>query len=176
MVVKNIDPKRGDGMNRSASTIIGWIIVAIGVIGLLANMGIVNIGWENFWTLLIIGIGVAFEASYFTGGRANPGILVPAGIFMVTGAVLLVGAFIGWDWMEFLWPLFVLAPAVGLFQLYIFGGREKALMIPITILSTVGIVFLLINLQEFKTASLAGSGLLILAGAALITGSGRRRS
>ncbi len=48
--------------------------------------------------------------------------------------------------MEYLWPIFPLGVAIGLFQLYLFGGREKRLLIPIGILGAVSIFFLINNL------------------------------
>jgi len=43
--------------------------------------------------------------------------------------------------MEKLWPIFPIGVAIGLFQLYIFGKREKELLIPIGILSGLSIFF-----------------------------------
>ncbi|KAA2301789.1 hypothetical protein FY526_23215, partial [Clostridioides difficile] len=40
-----------------------------------------------------------------------------------------------------MWPGFILAVAVGLFELYWFGGRNKWLLIPINILTVISLLF-----------------------------------
>ena len=46
------------------------------------------------------------------------------------------------------WPVYILAPAVGLFQLYLFGGKPKELLFMISILTIVaGTSFLVIMLS-----------------------------
>ena len=48
--------------------------------------------------------------------------------------------------MELLWPIFILAPAIGLFQFYLFGSRNKGLLIPVGILTGIGLFSLIITM------------------------------
>jgi uncharacterized membrane protein len=56
-----------------------------------------------------------------------------------------------WGLWGFLWPGFILAPAVGLFELYIFGNQEKGLLIPVGILSGISMIFFTMNFRALGT-------------------------
>lgn len=47
--------------------------------------------------------------------------------------------------METLWPVFILAPAVGFLAMYFGGAKEQGLLIPAGILSGVGVIFLFVT-------------------------------
>jgi len=64
--------------------------------------------------------------------------------------------------MEYLWPIFPLGVAIGLFQLYLFGGREKELLIPVGILGAISLFFLINNLLFVDFGLLAGIVLVII--------------
>lgn len=66
---------------------------------------------------------------------------MPGGILTTYGFLFLTNSIFGWHLMEKLWPIFPIGVAIGLFQLYIFGKREKELLIPIGILSGLSIFF-----------------------------------
>jgi hypothetical protein len=62
--------------------------------------------------------------------------------------------------MERLWPFFVMAPGLGFVMMYLFGKRERGLLIPAGILTGLGLIFLLnVNESEYLWP-----GVLILAG------------
>jgi membrane-bound ClpP family serine protease len=65
--------------------------------------------------------------------------------------------------MENLWPIFLLGVAIGLLQAYLFGGREKYLLIPVGILGAISLFFLINNLVFIDFRLLAGI-LLVLIG------------
>ncbi len=117
---------------------IGGFIVIVGMLFLLNNLGYVDIKIVKFWPLLMILTGLIFE--YY--GITNPsgvGLLVPAGILLITGTLFLACELINWNILGYLWPLFPFSVAVGLFQLYYFGERENGLLIPVGILTAVSI-------------------------------------
>mgnify|MGYP007125560180 FL=1 len=126
-----------------------------------------------FWpTLFVIPVGMLLHWLYFgVFGRGSVGVLVPAGIITTVGLVCQIAMLTdGWS---YLWPGFILAMAVGLFELYWFGGRHKGLLIPINILTALSIIFFV----AFSLGNLLGklalgqsyiAILLILAGAFLI--------
>ncbi|BFH67580.1 MAG: hypothetical protein E6230_04075 [Paenibacillus dendritiformis] len=97
-----------------------------------------------FWpAIFVIPLGILFHVMYFgmTRGRA-PGLLIPGGILCMAGVVCQISMlFDAWSWM---WPGFPLAVAFGLFEFYLFSGRNKWLLIPIYILGSMSVIFFLL--------------------------------
>ncbi|HPE68445.1 MAG TPA: hypothetical protein P5560_03230 [Thermotogota bacterium] len=135
-------------MQKASSIIFGILFITIGVLALLAVFTDFNLSWDFIWPIFVLGPGILFEISFFSGKEKDPGVLVPGGILLTVGIIMYVNVFSGWQVMEFLWPLFIAAPAVGLFQLYWFGKREKGLLIPVGILSVISLIFLTGNLSR----------------------------
>ena len=142
--------------------IFGFLLLSTGVLLILSNFGVIEIIWENLWPLFLLIPGILFELSYFIY-RKDAGILVPGGILITYGLLFLVNVNYGWHLMDNLWPIFPLGVAIGLFQLYLFGGREKGLLIPVGILGAVSLFFLVNNLLFVDFRLLAGI-LLVLIG------------
>lgn len=133
-------------MQNRSNFVFGFILVIIGVTFLLRNMNIINfdinIGFifAYFWPMFIIIPGLIMHLSYFGGRNVDPGILVPGGILLTVGATLQVSMLFNiWD---ITWPGYILAVAVGLFELYLFGTRDKALLIPVGILGGLSLIFI----------------------------------
>jgi hypothetical protein len=135
--------------NRNKGTmIIGIVLILIGLAYLLNNLGIFQIYFDifdigflfsHFWPLIIIVAGLAFHFSFFTGKTSDAGLLVPGGILLVIGITCQISMLFNvWG---YLWPGFILAVAVGLFELYAFGTKEKALLIPVFILGGLSLIF-----------------------------------
>nr|WP_183600829.1 hypothetical protein [Paenibacillus phyllosphaerae] len=137
------------------------------------NFGVGTI-FTYFWpTLFVLPLSVFFHWMYFSVmQRRGIGLLVPGGVLFTVAIVCQVSML--FDAWHYMWPGFILAPAVGLFELYWFGGRNKYLLIPINILTILSVLFFAIfsigtlfsnlsGLQPFIAAALiAGGGLLIL--------------
>ena len=140
----------------------GLFLLFIGALLILANFGVIEIVWDNLWPLFLLIPGIVFELSYFIY-RKDAGLLVPGGILITYGLLFLVNVNYGWHLMDNLWPIFPLGVAIGLFQLYLFGGREKGLLIPVGILGAVSLFFLINNLLYVDFRLLAGI-LLVLIG------------
>ncbi len=127
----------------------GLILILIGVALLLGNrdifgFNIFNLGFliGNYWAAIFLIIpGLVFHYAYFSHGRKDPGLLVPGGILIILGVVCQLSMLFG-IW-HLLWPGFILAPAVGLFELYIFGNKDKGLLIPVSILGGLSLIFFL---------------------------------
>lgn len=120
----------------------GFLFIIIGV-GALINsvLGYRLFSISDFWPFFIILLGLSFEASYFIS-RRSPGVLVPGGILTTIGILFLFETFTHWRFAGSTWPVYTLAVAIGLFQLYLFDGRKPGLLIPVFILSAVsGISF-----------------------------------
>jgi len=139
----------------------GLFLLCIGVLLILANFGVIEIVWDNLWPLFLLITGILFELSYFIY-RKDAGLLVPGGILITYGLLFSVNVMYGWHLMEDLWPIFPLGVAIGLFQLFLFGGREKGLLIPVGILGAISLFFLVNNLLFVDFRFLAGILLVVI--------------
>lgn len=129
--------------NRNQTGKLGWgmILIIFGALMILGNLGIVPsfgklIG--TFWPMIIIFGALMFHVGYYSN-KNNVGLLVPGGILLTVGIVCQTSVL--WNIWGFMWPGFILAPAVGLFELYIFGDRQKGLLIPVGILTGISLIF-----------------------------------
>ncbi len=147
---------------KKINSIFGLLLLLIGAMLILSNFGVIEIVWDNLWPLFLLIPGIVFELSYFIY-RKDAGLLVPGGILITYGLLFLVNVNYGWHLMDNLWPIFPLGVAIGLFQLYLFGEREKGLLIPIGILGAISLFFLINNLVFIDFGLLAGI-LLVLIG------------
>jgi len=97
--------------------------------------------FEYFWpSMFVIPLGLFFHWLYFgVTGRRGVGVLVPGGILLTVGVVCQISML--YDIWEVMWPGFILSVAVGLFELYWFGGRNRWLLIPINILTVLSLLF-----------------------------------
>lgn len=157
---------------RRGNIFFGLFLIFIGGLALMGTILDYDfISWRNMWPLFILIPGLAFEMGYFLSGRAS-GLLVPGGILTTIGTLFLVENFIGWHTMRYLWPVFPLSIAVGLFQLYLAIGRPWGLLIPVGILGGFsGISFLTILLNAAMTSKLIGyvfAAMLIVLGVFLL--------
>lgn len=106
----------------------GLLLIIIGIGGLLSNWLNIHIwSWSMIWPLFILVPGLGFEYAYFTS-RKNPGLLVPGGILTTIGLLFFFETVTNWYFSAYTWPIYIFAVAVGLFQLYYFGGRQKAIL------------------------------------------------
>ncbi len=124
---------------------------------------------ENAWVSVFWILGFAFEFGYFHDPASRKaGLLVPGGIFLTLGFIFSFCAVFGYRWMDILWPMFILAPAVGLLQLYLFGEKKKGLLIPVGILGFISGIFLLMNLGDLLFFNISFPAVLIVSGVLLI--------
>ena len=118
----------------------GIILIFIGVGAILNN--IFNIQFltiSKLWPVFVLFLGLSFEAGYFSRGR-EPGLLVPGGILTTIGTLFFFETFTNWRFAEYTWPVYPLAVAIGLFQLYLFTGRKQGLLVPVFILTSVSVI------------------------------------
>lgn len=133
-------------VNINRSGFLGPILILLGIFmfvrgGISFNTSTL---FTIFWPVMfVIPVGVFFHWLYFSMlQRRGVGLLVPGGIIFTAGLVCQFSTlFHGWG---VTWPGFILAVAVGLFELYWFGGRNKWLLIPINILTVLSILFFVI--------------------------------
>lgn len=140
--------------------ILGILLTGLGIILLCSNLLGLQFGNIAFhWPLVIILLGAIFEGGYLVEKR-NPGLLVPGGILLILGFLFEFEMLTDWRFSEHTWPVYLLAVAFGLFQLYLATERPRGLLVPIAILS--GIAFISWLSSILKTLSLViNFGLLI---------------
>lgn len=157
-------------------TIGGSLLLLLGIV-LLLNQG-ESFGpgtiFAYFWpTLFVFPVGLFFHWLYFgMTGRKGVGLLIPGGV-LLTVALVCQTAMLFDSW-EYMWPGFILAPAVGLFEFYWFGNRNKWLLIPINILTVLSLLFFAVfSLGSVMSHLLSKSPyfaiILIIAGGAILT-------
>jgi hypothetical protein len=125
------------------STVVGALLILTGVF-LFLNRGeaflpgsLIGYVWPS---MFLIPLGLLFHWMYFSvTGRKGVGLLIPGGIILTTGIVCQIATL--FDSWGTLWPGFIMAVAVGLFEFYWFGSRNKYLLIPIYILSGLSAIF-----------------------------------
>lgn len=157
-------------MLKNKNQLFGTLLICIGLVILLVKLGILHIGWGTIWPLFILIPGLILEGS-FIFNRQIPGVLVPGGILTVSGLTFMVCALFGrWDWMSFIWPLFPFSVAVGLFQLYLFGGKDKSLLIPVGILGGFSVIALLTSLMTAAVGVVIPIAIILLGGYLLFSG------
>lgn len=117
----------------------GIMLIILGVVFLLPNF--THLEARDLWPAFLVGPGLVFFGMY-ARDRANYGLLMPATILTVVGGMFFAIIF-GWATMNSLWPLFIMAPGLGLLMMYLLGKREKGLLIPAGILIGISLVFLI---------------------------------
>jgi len=134
------------------SAAVGVLILAAGLVILLGKLGVFAFIGSMFWPLFILIPGVLLHVLYF--GRMAPSVvLVPAGILTVVSLVLLIGNWFGWNLMRFLWPFFLFAVAVGLYEYELFG-HTRSRKIWLASIALAALSLLLFMLMLLKTWSL----------------------
>ncbi len=166
---------------RNGTMIVGLVLILIGIAFLLRNFGIFEIYFDifdigfifsRFWPMFLIIPGLIFHYSFFTAKTQDAGLLVPGGILLVMGLTCQISMiFSAWSYM---WPGFILAVAVGLFELYLFGSKEKGLLIPVFILGGLSLIFFAISLGRITLLRLYLIPAILIFGGLLIVFRNRR--
>ena len=150
----------------------GFFLIIIGIllfVSKLFNIQLFNMG--RLWPIFVLIPGLCFNFAYFST-RKGPGVLVPGGILTTIGLLFFFETMTNWHFAEYTWPIYPLAVAVGLFQLYIFGGRKRELLIPVGILTLVSATSFASMIFGSINTSLVVPAILVLVGVYLIFGKG----
>jgi hypothetical protein len=128
------------------SAAVGVLILAAGLVILLGKLGVFAFIGAVFWPLFVLIPGILLHVLYF--GRLLPAVtLIPAGILTVVSVLLLVGNWFDWSAMKYLWPFFLFAVAVGLYEYYMFGDvRSRSLWTASVVLAILSVVLFLLTL------------------------------
>jgi hypothetical protein len=126
---------------RTSDFIIGLGLVILGLLFLLENFGYIEFNFGDIWPVFVVLGGVGFWLG-FLKDRKNFGLVMPGTILIAYGLLFWYCSVQGWYYMQDLWPVFLLGPGIGFFLMYFLGERERGLLVPGSILSGLGILFL----------------------------------
>ena len=146
---------------RTLQFLIGFLLILIGGFSLITyTFHLNNELIHHLWFLCVLIPGLYFEMNYFQT-KKNPGQLVPGGILTVIGLLFCFEILTEWHYSSYTWPVYLLAVAFGLLQLYSYDHKDKGLLIPITILCFISLLF---YVQLFISSSLLLAICLIIIG------------
>lgn len=126
-----------EGSNNKVKYVLALLLIGIGVSSILNQL----FGWHLFRFVDLGGMfvlipGLWFEYLYFSKHH-SPGVLVPGGILTTIGLLTLIESNTFPIVADYIDSLYIMAPAVGLFQLYLYDKRDKGLLIPVGILTLI---------------------------------------
>lgn len=124
------------------NALIGFLLLVLAVVIAVHADYSWSVGsiFAHFWpTLFVIPVGFFFHWLYFFLDQRGVGLLVPGGVVLTVGVVCQIASL--FDSWSIMWPGFILAPAIGLLELYLFGSRNRWLLIPIGILTALSVLF-----------------------------------
>ena len=125
-------------MNKSL--IMGIMLIIIGSVLLLPSFTDLTLG--DLWPVLMLAPGILFFLG-FVADRKSYGLLMPGAILTTYGLVFFYCTISGWSAMHELWAFYLVGPGIGFFLMYYFGKKETALLIPGTVLTLLGLIFIL---------------------------------
>lgn len=159
-------------------SVIGVLLILLGAFLFLNRGGDFGTGtiFAYFWpSMFVLPLGLFFHWMYFAmteRSTAAAGLLVPGGVLLTVGLVCQFSML--FDSWGYTWPGFILAPAIGLFEFYWFGNRNKWLLVPINILVVISILFFAVFSIGSLFSHFAGQPiiaiLMILVGAVALIG------
>lgn len=132
----------GDGEMERNQISLGLIIILVGVAILLGKFGVFSFVGAVFWPVFVLAPGVLFHLFFFA--RIPPsGVLIPGGILVTYSLLFFLCNIVGWGAMGYLWPVFILGVAVGLYEFYLFNdSKPRGALVAAMILALIAAVFL----------------------------------
>lgn len=142
---------------------LGIVIIALGLFILLGKLGIFQFVGSMLWPLFVLLPGLIFHVLFFY--RVLPsGVLIPGGILVLLSLMFFFCNLVGWDAMAYLWPGFIAAVALGLYEFYLFDSyRPRAALNGAVVLGIIAAVF-------FAFILLFSSGVYFLAAVLIAAG------
>lgn len=168
---------------RRNNSLLGGVLVIIGGVLLASRVlfrsSFFTLGPDDFWPMIILILGIGFELAFFISMKA-PGLLVPGGILTTYGILFFFEVMTKWRFAAYTWPVYLIGVAIGLFQLYLFTGRHKGLLIAIGIIGGIAAAcFMIILFRIFLGTvdiGLAIPVVLVLGGLVMVFGRGRPKA
>lgn len=148
----------------------GIALALVGLTLLLRVAGVLSFSILSLWPLLPICWGVVYEHSGWNYD-ARGGSLLTGGVLIIYGVMFLACELTSWSLMAYIWPGFLLGPALGLRQQYLRDPSNSGARVASLVLGSVGGLLLL---GTFVSMQLLIPGLMIVAGIALLVSVLRR--
>ncbi len=164
--------------NKSSSVTLGIVLVIIGLGLLLNKMHVLEFSWSQIYPLAILAFS-AFSFASLARGEKNAAFLATASA--VIGLFFLLRNYDIVDYLWFLevWPMILISLGLGFIVLYVYKPYDWGILIPGSILTFLGIVFLMENLDIAWTTLRLIKNLwpliLVIIGAGLIANSLMKR-
>jgi len=135
--------------DRSRPVLQGLALIVIGLLFILGNFGAFHPDWEMVFALIIMVMGILFWAG-FIGDRSRDFLIMPGTILVIYGVVFLLIARYERATIESMGPVFILAPALGLYLTHLLSRKNRGLLITSAVLGVVSLIFLLNSVPVFK--------------------------
>lgn len=151
----------------------GIILLLAGVLILLGKLGVFSFLGAIFWPLLVLIPGVLLHVLYF--GRLVPAVmLVPGGMLVVYALLFVICNIFGWESLKYLWPVFILGVAAGLYEYYMFGSNVPRVVFTASIALGIASVLFLVLILLWSWGIYLIAALFIAAGGWMMLASRRR--
>jgi hypothetical protein len=135
--------------DRSRPVLQGLALIVIGLLFILGNFGVFHPDWEMVFALIIMVMGILFWAG-FIGDRTREFLIMPGTILVIYGVVFLLIARYERATIESMGPLFILAPALGLYLTHLLSRKHRGILVTSAVLGVISLIFLLNSVHVFK--------------------------
>ncbi len=132
--------------NKSSSITLGIVLVIIGLGLLLNKMHILEFSWSQIYPLAILTFS-AFSFASLVRGEKNAAFLATASAVIGLFFTLRNYDIVDYLWYLEVWPLLLLSLGLGFVVLYVFKPYDWGILIPGSVLTFLGMVFLMENLD-----------------------------
>lgn len=151
--------------------LMGLSLILWGILLLLITVDVLpwNL-WEQ-WPVAMIFAGLCMHFAVMDD-RAVWGLVIPGAILVCVGVLFFICSNFGWRYLGDWWPVFILGVGLGLIEGWFFGGRNAGLIISGSVVSVIGLAYLLQNLLYWRNIVLP---LCFITGGVLVLALGNRK-
>lgn len=129
---------------RNGSLIGGVILIILGLFALAPRWLVGFSFWNTAWPFIIIGVGLAFFAGMFAGGKSLAALAIPGSIVTTVGLILFVQNLTGhWESWSYAWTFIVMSVGLGIFIAGQYSENEHQRQAGLRVL-TLGAVMLVV--------------------------------
>lgn len=127
----------------------GLGLILIGLVFILGNFGIFHPDWEVVFTWMIMIMGVFFWLGFLMD-KSRSFLIMPGTILVIYGIVFFLISKYTWATIESMGPVFIMAPALGLYFTYLLHEKNRSVLITAAVLGVISLIFLLNSVPIFK--------------------------
>ena len=127
----------------------GLGLILIGLVFILGNFGVFHPDWEVVFTWMIMIMGVFFWLGFLMD-KSRSFLIMPGTILVIYGIVFFLISKYTWATIESMGPVFIMAPALGLYFTYLLRQRNRSVLITAAVLGVISLIFLLNSVPVFK--------------------------